>query len=70
MDTTTAPARHLVLIDARVEECLGPVCDLLGSAGFGIRVQDALTGHTVPHNDVDLVRDALRYLGFRCEVKS
>ena len=67
---STSTPRHLVLIDARAEECLGPVCDLLGPAGVGVRVQDALAGHAVPHNDLDLVRDALRYLGYRCAVKS
>lgn len=62
--------RRLLLVGVRVDECERAVCDLIGDAAPYARVSAVLRGEDAPVGDVELVRDALWYLGFRCEVKS
>jgi hypothetical protein len=57
-------------VGVRVDECERAVCDLIGDAAPYARVSAVLRGEDAPVGDVELVRDALWYLGFRCEVKS
>lgn len=62
--------KRLELVGVRVDECERAVCDLIGDAAPYARVSAVLRGEDAPSGDVELVRDALWYLGFRCEVKS
>jgi len=62
--------RRLLLVGVRVDECERAVCDLIGAAAPSARVSAVLRGEDAPVGDVELVRDALWYLGFSCEVKS
>lgn len=62
--------KRLELVDVRTTECERAVCDLIGDAAPYSRVSVVLRGENAPSGDVDLVRDALRYMGFRCAVWS